>query len=357
MKKTWKIILIVFSILIVVRLILPYVVKKYVNNTLDNLDGYSGHVKDIDLNLFRGAYVIKEVDIVKTEDSIPVPFLNIMRIDLSVHWKALLKGSLAGEVILDQPVINFATAIDPSTAEKVHQSGTGADWTKMLKNLMPLQINRFEIRKGKINYKDFSTKPQAGIYLNDLNLVATNLSNVNHSNEKLPSAITANATSVGGGKLHMDLAVNVMKEIPDFDVDMKFEDADMTAFNSFMQAYAKIDVEKGILSVYSEVAADSGIVEGYVKPVIEDLQIVDLEKEKDPFLQKIWESIVGGLTELFENHPHDQLATKTPIYGDLNKDVDAGVWPTLGGILKNAFIEAFSKKVDHSVNIKISERD
>ena len=61
MKKKWKIIIAVVLVLVVIRLILPSLVKRYVNKTLDDLDGYSGHVEDLDLNLYRGAYVILKV--------------------------------------------------------------------------------------------------------------------------------------------------------------------------------------------------------------------------------------------------------------------------------------------------------
>ncbi len=56
MKKKWKIILSIVVLLLVVRLMLPFIIKKYVNKTLDDLNGYSGHLDDINLNLFRGAY-------------------------------------------------------------------------------------------------------------------------------------------------------------------------------------------------------------------------------------------------------------------------------------------------------------
>lgn len=69
--------LIIVSLLVIIRLILPYVVLKYVNNKLAGLESYYGHVEDIDLSLYRGAYVIKDLKILKTEkvgkkiDSIP----------------------------------------------------------------------------------------------------------------------------------------------------------------------------------------------------------------------------------------------------------------------------------------------
>ena len=56
-KRLWLPITIIV-LLIVARLLLPYFVKNYVNKTLANIPGYYGQVEDIDIALWRGAYVI-----------------------------------------------------------------------------------------------------------------------------------------------------------------------------------------------------------------------------------------------------------------------------------------------------------
>lgn len=354
MKKKWKIGLIVLIVLVTIRVALPTIVKKYVNKTLNELDGYSGSVDDIDLNLFRGAYVIKKLNIVQTGDSIPVPFVAIDQIDLSVHWKALFNGSIVGEVILNKPVVNFAVAEGESEDGKVSQDGSGADWTQTLDDLMPLQINRFEIVNGQINYKDFTSRPKVDISVNDLNLLAQNLGNVKDKKQQLPSSLSMHANSIGGGILNVDAKLNILKKIPDFDIDFEFENVDLTALNDFVKAYTHTDIEKGTFSLYSELAATDGALNGYVKPVIEDLKILDWENENDGFFNKVWQSVVGLVTEVLKNHPKDQFATQTPIQGDLN-NMDVGIWSTVWNIFKNAFIEALSKRVENTVDITNSQ--
>ena len=144
---------IVAILLIGLRLALPGLVKNYLNEQLAEMGEYHGHITDVDIALIRGAYVIKELNIKKTGDSIPVPFVSIVKTDLSVHWKALFQGSISGEVVMTKPVVNFAVA-----GKNVSQDGSEADWRQTLDDLIPLQINRFEIQDGKITYKDFESK-------------------------------------------------------------------------------------------------------------------------------------------------------------------------------------------------------
>src|SRR5215207_2668766 len=98
----WTIIgLVVFLILL--RLALPYLVKSYVNKQLNKMPEYSGNVSGIDIDLWRGAYVIRNLAISKTSGTVPVPFFSTPRMDLSIEWKELFHGSMVGEIFLDHP--------------------------------------------------------------------------------------------------------------------------------------------------------------------------------------------------------------------------------------------------------------
>ena len=67
--KATRTVLIVVAILIIIRLILPYVVLHYANKTLANVPGYYGHIEDIDLSLYRGAYQIDSIYLDKKDSA------------------------------------------------------------------------------------------------------------------------------------------------------------------------------------------------------------------------------------------------------------------------------------------------
>ena len=85
------------------------------------------------------------------------------------------------------------------------------------------------------------------------------------------------------------------------DIDIKYEQVDITALNNFLLAYRNLDAEKEIFNLYSEIVVDSGMLRGYVKPLITDLQILDWEKDDENFFNAIWQSIAGFVSEVFEN--------------------------------------------------------
>ena len=344
MKKTYSILLVIVGLLIIIRLMLPYFVVKYVNKVLNDIEGYQGSIIDVDLHLYRGAYVIDSMVIEKIEGNQPVPFFASKRIDLSVHWNAIFDGRIVGEVILEQPKINFVAGGDSTEA----QYGEDVDWTKPLKELIPLQINLFSVNNGELHFQDFSAEPPVDVYLNDLQLKTTNLSNAQNVNDTLPSNLKLTAKSLGNGDLLLTGNMNVLKEIPDFDLDLTFENVDITALNDFLEAYAKVDAEQGVFHLYAEMLLLDGQLEGYVKPLLVDLKVIDLSDDDKSALLKIWEVVVGTVLEVFENQPADQFATKMPISGDL-KNTDAGILPALWNILSNAFVEAFKKNTDNTI--------
>jgi len=352
MKKRWIILIVIVTLLIAGRIYLPYFVTDYVNKVLDDVPGYSGSISDVDIHLYRGAYKIYDLKMVKTDGDVQVPFVDIPEIDLSVQWKALFKGSVVGEIALINPQLNFVMAASDSAATQ--QTGGDADWTKPIKQLMPIQINQFEITNGSIHYLDFSTKPKVDIYLDKLDLLATNFSNANKNNDRLPSSITANCTSMGGGALSLNCKINPLMKVPDLDLELKFEKANIPDFNEFTQAYSKLDFHKGELNIYSEVAVKDGQLNGYVKPVINDLKVVDLRADSKNPLGLIWESFAGLFIEIFENQKKDQFASKATMQGDLN-NIKTNIWSVIGNIFKNAFIEAFKKNIDDTVDFKSKE--
>lgn len=78
-KKKWKVIVIILGILVCVRIAMPYVILHYANDKLANLKGYYGHIEDIDLNLYRGAYVINDIFINNVEDKDTTEFFKSKR--------------------------------------------------------------------------------------------------------------------------------------------------------------------------------------------------------------------------------------------------------------------------------------
>ncbi|MHA4741857.1 DUF748 domain-containing protein [Dyadobacter sp. MSC1_007] len=346
-RRTAKILLILLVLIVAVRLALPYVVLHFANKSLAGMDGYYGHIKDIDLAVIRGAYKIDSIYINK-EDSVSgkqTPFFASKVVDLSIEWKALFKGSIVGEMVFQGPYLLFTKdKVEPKEVVK-----DSADFRKVLDKFMPLNINRCELRDGKIQYKDFGSTPKVDIAMTNMHLLAQNLRNSYDSSAVLPASIHATA-DVYEGKLRFDAKLNPLADSPTFDMSAELNNTDLVKLNDFFQAYAKVDVNKGRFGLYTEVAAKDKAFRGYVKPLIKDLDVLGKEDRKDNVLQKLWEAVAGGAGKLFSNKKKDQVATKVPFEGRLD-DPKTNVWQAITSILQNAFIHALQPAIDNEINI------
>jgi hypothetical protein len=332
-------------ILIAARLSLPYFVTRYVNKVLAEIPGYYGTIYDVDINLYRGAYVIDSLKLFKVDGNKRIPFVNIPVSDLSVDWGALFDGEVVGEAVFRGPVINFIGGNKSNKTQ--NQTGEDVDWTEPIKKLVPFRVNRLEVRDGTMTFHDFTTKPKVDISLKQLEMVATNLTNASDQPERLPSTITLSGTSIGGGNMKLDMQINVLKEIPDLDMDMRFENVDMKALNDFFRAYAGVDVSSGNFNLYAEMAVNEGIVTGYVKPIAQNVKLIDFKEDNNP-VNLLWETIVATVKNVFKNQKENQLATRVPLVGDLNKP-DIAVWPTVWNVFRNGFVKAFEHNTDNTV--------
>jgi len=343
----WTIVSLVVLI-VAARLALPHVVKRYVNQQLNTIPEYRGSVADIDMQLIRGAYKIKGLKLEKVEGQVPVPFLSIPEVDLSVQWKELFHGSLVGEVELHRPQLNFVNG--PSETEQ--QTGVGEEGKRSLESLFPFNLNRFQVNNGDIRFRDFHREPKVDIYITNLYATATNLTNSREVKDRLPAGVVARGKTIGDGEFDLVLRLNPLEKQPTFELAAGVTNVNLVALNDFMRAYGKFDVQSGTFQLFTEVAAADGRYEGYVKPFFQDLDIFDWDKErKKNVLQKFWQAIVAGVGALFKNQPENQLATRIPLQGNFEK-TDIDVWATIGGILRNAFVRALLPKVDETIGVE-----
>ena len=333
-------------LLIAFRIYLPTLVKNYVNKVLAGIPGYYGHVEDIDIALYRGAYVINGLYLNKLNADTQVPFLNFPKTDISVEWKSIFKGKIVAEIKMLSPQIIYV--FEDQQATNAEGDAAVEDWTQAITDLVPLEINHFEVHDGKLAFVQLAATPNVDLSIEKLELTADNLRNVVAKDRVLPSPITASGISFGGGKVQLDGALNIIQEIPDMDINFSLQRANATALNDFTNYYAGIDFESGTVELYSELAIADGYLKGYLKPLLIDTKLIGKE---DGFLETLWEGFIGFFKFAFKNQRTDTLATEIPISGDLN-NIEAGVWPTIGGILKNAWIKAFKGETDGSIEFQ-----
>ncbi len=322
---------------------------RFANRKLDQIPEYKGHIGAVEISLLRGAYKIKDVRLLKIEGQERVPFFAAEAVDLSVEWGALLRRhALVGEIEVFSPRLNFLVA--PSKKES--QTGIDASWQDRVTELFPLDMNRFAIHDGEIHFRDLTRTPKVDVHLDRIEALAKGLTNHPRKDEALPATFHVTARAMDHAKLRLDVKLAPLAKDPTFDMDGELVELRLPSLNDFLKAYAKVDAEGGTFSLYTEMAANGGNFKGYVKPLLKDVKIFSPgKKDEGGLLSSAWQLMVAGVVTIFENRKKEQVATQIPLAGKFSNP-SAGVWKSVGYLLRNAFVQALSPSLSHSVGFQ-----
>jgi hypothetical protein len=220
----------------------------------------------------------------------------------------------------------------------------------VLKELMPLDRNKLEIKTGTVTYHDNKHSPNAKIVMNNLYIKGENLLNISDTSAQLPGRMNISA-NVYGATLNANIKVNTLSKTPAFDVTATLSKMDLRNVNHLLKAYAKFDVHKGYFSMATEIATKDNHIRGYVKPVIEQLDIFDRKTEKvENKKTKKRERWIDFGAWFLKNKKEDKISTRIEIDGLLN-DPNINIWQIIGEVITESTTKSLLQGLDNSVAI------
>lgn len=349
-KTLWIVVVIIIALVIIVHVMLPIWVRNYVNKTLDHVGDYHGHVDNIGIALWRGAYKIRGIKVTKRTGDVPVPFFSAPLIDLSVQWMALFHGALVGEINIVSPELNFVNA--PSKEDS--QAGVDEPWTEKVRKLFPLKINRFSVANGTVHYRDYHKKPRVDVVIDQVRIVATNLTNSEKLSKTLNAHVVMEARPLRAGDVRVKMDLDPYAAKPTFNLETELKNMPLVKLNEFAKAYAGITFEKGTLRVAAELNSKNGDFSGYVEPVFDNMAIFSIQHDSSNPITFVWQAIVGGITRLVRSHSVNRFGTKVPIHGSFDNPKPA-IIATIFNVFRNAIIQVFSGELPNKELPKVEK--
>jgi hypothetical protein len=338
---------IVAVVLLAARIALPFVLESAVNRRLQWIPGYTGHVEDVSVHLWRGAYSMHAFEISRENGRLREPFIYARDIDFSLAWRELLRGKVVSDIKIAVGQLTFVAGPDEA------QSQTDVDkrWQDVIEALFPIDITHLEITDGLLRYINTTQEPTVDLFVTHMHATATGLRNRSRSedSDEFPAQIVVEGESLGGGRLRITLDAEPLAAEPHFHLGLTLDSVNLPTLNRSLKAYANVDVSRGTFRVAGEMAANDGGFRGYVKPFFENLDFSSLPNEDESIGRKIWEAIVALTNEVVKNKPRDQLATRIPFEGRFG-DPEFGLLATFGNLLRHGFIQAFNPTVEGSIN-------
>jgi hypothetical protein len=209
-----------------------------------------------------------------------------------------------------------------------------------------LKADTISLVKSDVGFVNKTTHPDYRLFLTSLDVQL-----VNFSNQLAEGTMAAKVIGkfMGSGQTTVGATFRPETEGPDFVLAASIENTQMPAMNKLLRAYGNFDVVHGLFSVYTELGVKNGSVRGYVKPLFKEMDVYDARQDREKNLfQKIYEGLVGGLSQLLENVPRDEVATKADISGRL-ENPQANTWQVLVNLIQNAFFQSIMPGFEREV--------
>lgn len=353
-KRTWfTVIVVTVLLLILARVGAPYAVQYYINQQINQTKGITGQVGDVDLQLYRGAYAVDDIEIYAVdEQSSPKPLLSVKTLDFSLAWSAVLNGNLVTNMVFSQPKVVVYDK-DTTTPEQNQQVKDERTWIGLANNLVVFSIDTLKIIEGKISLVNQTKKGEIPTYIANINADIKNITNAQNLTKTLVTSVDVKGDLMGEATLTLVGKLDPFSEQANFDFNMEVQRFSVKQIQTVFNVYTPFDIEAGGIDGAMELAAKSNEVNGYAKAGVYDLSIFswreDVEKDDDGLFTIIFEGGADLLSAILENDESQLVAARIPIEGTLD-NTDISTFQAVVSVLKNAFFDATKMQVDDIVS-------
>lgn len=335
----------IVALFVLVGVLSPLLIQYHLNHNLfRDMGNYTGRVEDVDVSWLSGSYRLEDLVLWRKGGNQDVPFFRVDSLSIGLSWDAILHGAILASAVIDDAELNF---LDANREEK-RQSGQGTNWLDVVEELLPATLHRLEVRNSQVTFQNFDTEPKVDIKARDIEALVTNLTNVKDEEGRRVATAKLEAKMLGDAPLKAEAEFDPF-DFNDFVFAAELREVNLTNVNNFTTNYVNVDFAGGHGSVFVELTASDGKLSGYVKPLLEDVNIAsweqDVEQQGDNPLQLLWEGGLGLLKTLFTNSETKQFATQIEIKGTLDEaKIDS--WQAVWGVVRNAFVDALDARFD-----------
>jgi hypothetical protein len=336
------ILILVAAAVIGLRLLLDPIAARFTRKGLGEMHGFRGDFDHVHVTLFSPGYTITNLKIIRDPGGrwdAPVFYAEAVHVGLA--WRRLLRRQLVAQVRLVRPkIIVESEGGKPAPAAK-----RAPDLSPQLRKITPLDVERVEVLRGEVLFRDETEPRRPELWLHRLDLAAENLA----TRERLAAGrpATASARGVLGRSGAVRLFVSADPFASPLAFAGRFEVVGLRAAELYdwIEEKTRLQAPEGTIDLYAQFTARGGRIEGGIKPVLENIKVRPAEPG-------IWNRMKAWLADKGVEFASDRvpgrnaIATTVPIEGRL-ADPDVQLWPAIMGVVRNAFVEGVSAGFAH----------
>lgn len=252
-----------------------------------------------------------------------------------IEFSPKIRHARLANLVVDGLLLDYVHSASTAEQEKA-RARQAKKILKKTDQLWTYVVDDFQVRNGNFGFVNRARDPSFRLTLDAFDLKIENLSNRFHNGEAnlvLQGQFMHTGDTFAMGHFRPE------SKGPDFDFLLAIEETHLTEMNNFLRAYSGVDVVAGTFSLYSEIVIKEQKIDGYVKPIFENLDVYGSEQdENDSLISKLKEGIVGALSKILENK-QDKVATQFDLSGTV-ENPEADTLEIILQLIRNAFFDA-----------------
>lgn len=211
-----------------------------------------------------------------------------------------------------------------------------------------LDVQKMVFHDSRLNFKDQASNPPYVLYIENMNLTLTNLSN--HQSQGL-SHIDLTGDFMGSGRTHVFGTFVAAKGGPQFTTNIAIVKTDLPALNPLLKAHGRVEAAHGFFTLYAQLGLKDSRMAGYAKPLFSDVKVHPAKNKKKTILQRAEAAITSAAADLLKNRKTHKVASQFKISGNL-KNPNANIWQAFAEVLRNAFVKAILPGFDRQLHVQ-----
>ncbi len=327
---------------IVVRLLLDPIAAHYTRRGLAESDTTRGDFQRVHVTLLPPGYEVDRLKIVeRTDRRWREPLFYAEKVHAVLDLQRLLHGDLTARVRIDEPKIIVTTRPGPSGKPPAGPPDLGP----LLRQVLPARVDRIEVRDGEFLFRDQALPRHPEIWVHDIELAVENLATRKRLAGGEAATLTAAAELGRSGRVSLFVSADPFARPLAFAGRLEERGWRMAELYDLIEPRTKLQTPKGTLDLLASWKSREGRLSGGVKPLLKDVEVRPAE---ETFGVKLEAWLADKSLHLFSDRVPGRYAVATviPIEGRIDAP-DVQLWPTVFGVVRNAFVEGISSSFRH----------
>jgi hypothetical protein len=330
-------------LVVAARLVLDPLASHFLTQSLSGIEGYRGRFAAVHVSVLP--LELQVTDLVFDQEGVKAePIAAVHDLRAQVLWRKLLQGRVVALATVDKAKVVITVGrsrVTEQLARGVRDANeelrqNDFDFGVTLQKLIPLRIDRIEVREGEFLVVDATDPRFPGFWVSEIELVLDNLVTRPELDQGLPLTLTMRARVAKTGVLKAMATADLHADKPAFTGQAQMTGLRLESLYAWTSSKAGLSA-KGNFEVFTNFNSTEGVLSGDVKVLVRNAEVGPANAEVSSAVKASLANLaIKVLSDRVEGR--EAIGTTMPIRGTL-KEVDAQVWPTILGVIRNAFVQ------------------